>query len=234
MRWIGFAVIFLFMCKTAAFVNQFSRAPVNLALRIHGVNRYSVQCATTDQPDAKLKRMPSDDFRMNNAKSGNPLQKIIRLLSPGEGQSYGDRSALHLANARRKLSDPQMWTHAFFVVNGIAAYRFKLYDLLILTSITAPLSVAYHYSYEKPGRLAQMEGTAAKALFTYGLLQIFRAPRLSLVLIESLLLLLTVVIFIGTNLKPHLYETYHCLMHIIPPVWATIVALTHTPLIRLF
>jgi hypothetical protein len=231
MHWIGFAVIFLSPCKTAAFVNQFSKVS---ATRVHRVNRCRAQCAAIDQPDAKSKEMPLDEFRNTKSKSDNPFHQILRLLSPGEGQSFGDRSALHLANARRKFSDPQMWTHVFFVVNGVAAYRFKLYDLLILTSITAPLSVVYHYSYEKPGRLAQIEGTAAKALFTYGLLQIFRAPSFSLVLIESLLLLFTVAIFLATNLRPHLYEPYHCLMHIIPPVWATIVALTHTPLIRLF
>jgi hypothetical protein len=234
MHGIGFAVFFLSVCKTAAYINQFSRVSVNLAPRIHGVKRYRAQCATTDQPDAKSKVMPLNEFSNIKSKSDNPFHKILRLLSPGEGQSYGNRSQLHLSNARRKFTDPQMWTHIFFVLNGMAAYHSKLYDLLILTSITAPLSVVYHYSYEKPGRLAQMEGTAAKALFTYGLLQIFRAPSFSLVLIESLLLLLTVAIFIGTNLKPHLYESYHCFMHIIPPVWATIVALTHTPLIRLF
>ena len=231
---ISFAFIFCTHYQTAAFVHQFSRVSVNLAPQTHRAHRSRAHCAAIDQSNIESEVMQLNELRPIKKKSDNPFDKMIRLLSPGEGQSHGNRSALHLANARRKFTDPQMWTHVFFIMNGIAAYRFKLYDLLLLTSITAPLSVMYHFSYEKPGRLAQMEGTAAKALFTYGLVQIFRAPTVSLVLIESLLLLLTVVIFIGTNLKPQLYESYHCLMHIIPPVWATIVAFTHTPLIRIF
>ena len=160
------------------------------------------------------------------------LFRLGRLLSPGEGQSFGNRAALHASNARRRLTDPQMWTHVFFVMNGLIAYDRKIYDLFLLTLVTAPLSVVYHYSYEKPGRLAQLEGTAAKALFTYGFIQIFRAPTILLAFFEVLLLIFTIAIFVGTNLRPNLYEPYHCFMHVIPPAWATIVALTHTPIFK--
>ena len=162
------------------------------------------------------------------------LMRLIGLLSPGEGQSHGNRSALHASNTTRSMSDPQMWTHIFFFINGYMAYQNKLYDLFLLTLITTPLSMAYHYSFEKPGKLAQLEGIAAKSLFVYGLTQIFRAPTMSLALLESFFLFLTISVFIGTNFRPKLYEPYHCFMHIIPPLWATIVAVTHTPIFKMF
>ena len=172
-----------------------------------------------------------DVNRITEFETNKPMSAFARLLTSG-GQSSGNRIALHAANAKRKWSDPYMWTHIFFLINGLAAYQNEVFDLFLLTLITAPLSVWYHYSYEKPGKLAQLEGIAAKALFVYGVVQIFYAPSLSLIIAEIFMLIFTVVIFLGTNLKPHLYDTYHCLMHIIPPIWATIVALYHTPLLR--
>lgn len=210
--------------------NRPVRTPVELQ-----ANRISVE-----QPEEPPTMMHTDET-ITNVKLGpkgrkveSKLVRLVRLLSPGEGQSYGSRTELHAAKATRKLSDPQMWTHSFFVINCVVAYQQRLFDLLILIMITAPLSLAYHFTYEKPGVLAKMEGTAAKALFLYGLVQIFHAPSISLKIVELFMMLLTVTIFVGTNLKPQLYESYHCLMHVVPPIWATIVALKHTPLIRIF
>jgi hypothetical protein len=174
-----------------------------------------------------------DVNRKSELEIEKPMSAFARLLTSA-GQSSGNRLALHAVNAKRKWSDPYMWTHVFFVVNGIAAYQCKVFDLFLLTLITAPLSVWYHYSYEKPGKLAQLEGIAAKLLFAYGVAQIFYAPSLPLVIAEVVMLLLTVVIFLGTNLRPQLYDSYHCLMHVIPPIWATIVAVSHNPLIKFF
>jgi hypothetical protein len=38
-------------------------------------------------------------------------------------------------------------------------------------SATLALSLAYHRNYERPGLLADCEGTSAKALFVYGTAQ---------------------------------------------------------------
>ena len=201
--------------------------------------RLRQNCVASELPDlvpesiVQKQSVNSDKDMAVKSKKDSLLLRLTSLLSPGEGQSYGNRAALHAANTKRNLSDPQMWTHIFFVINGFIAFQNKLYDLFLLTLITAPLSFMYHYSYEKPGKLAQFEGTAAKALFTYGLVQILRAPTAFLTFTESLMLSLTVIIFVATNLKPKLYESYHCFMHIIPPIWATIVALTHTPLLKI-
>ena len=194
--------------------------------------RNCVRSSLVDEVPPTSLEVASDGVKPKN-KSTSLFVRLGRLLSPGEGQSFGNRAALHASNARRKLTDPQMWTHIFFVMNGLIAYDKKVYDLFFLTVITAPLSVVYHYSYEKPGRLAQLEGSAAKALFMYGFIQIFRAPTALLAFFEVLMMILTVAIFVGTNLRPNLYEPYHCFMHVIPPIWATVVALTHTPIFKL-
>ena len=161
------------------------------------------------------------------------LTQLLRLLLPGEGQSYGNRATLHAVNAKRGLLDPQMWTHVFFFQSMFFSYHARLMDLFILLSITTPLSLMYHYTYEKPGRLAQLEGIAAKALFLYGVVQLFYAPTLIIRTVEFILFLLTIVIFIGTNFQKSLYEPWHCLMHVVPTIWATVVAVAHKPLIVL-
>lgn len=165
--------------------------------------------------------------------SESMLNQLTRLLLPGEGQNFGDRAALHAIKATRKLTDPQMWTHAFFFMSMFFAHRNRLLDLFILLAITTPLSLVYHYTYERPGRLAQFEGVAAKLLFIYGVIQLFYAPSPIHLLSEGVLFLATVGIFIATNLQKRWYEPWHCLMHVVPPLWATCVAVAHKPLIML-
>jgi hypothetical protein len=174
--------------------------------------------------------IPANKLNSNKSKR-NILSQVLNLLKPGEGQL---QQVGRGEGARRTFADPQMWTHIFFLIGAFTAFRYKLYDLFILTLVTTPLSLAYHYSYEKPGRLAQTEGLAAKSLFIYGLIQIFRAPNTYLMMVECIFLCLTVVIFVMTNLQPKLYDPFHCLMHVVPPLWITLVALTHSPLKKIF
>jgi hypothetical protein len=161
------------------------------------------------------------------------FNRLARLLLPGEGQSFGDRSALHAINATRKVTDPQMWTHAFFFMSMYFALRYRLLDLFILLGVTTPLSLVYHHTYERPGRLAQLEGVAAKLLFVYGVIQLFYAPSPIHLLTEGSLFLATVVIFIATNIRKQWYERWHPLMHVVPALWSTCVAIAHKPLIML-
>jgi hypothetical protein len=165
---------------------------------------------------------PSDSF----------LSKVFRLLAPVGGGIIDDhRAQLHAAGAVRKFTDPLMWTHIFFAVGSVAAYINCIWDLFILNSVTMFLSAHYHKFYEKPGRIAKIEGTAAKALFLYGSIQILCAPTNALRIIELLLFSLTIAVFFITNLRKELYNSWHFLMHIFPPIWVTIVALYHKPLI---
>ena len=159
------------------------------------------------------------------------IHKVLLLLKPGEGQHFGNRAQLHLACAQREVCDPQIWTHlCLFVATMVAAWN-ELYDLTTLLSITVPLSTIYHFSFEKPGILAKAEGTLAKVTFMYGIVQLFRTPSMTVLLSELFLLGLTLLIFIGTNVLKQYYEPWHSLMHVVPAVWAIVVASNHTPLI---
>ena len=195
--------------------------------------RQSMSMSSTDTSKQEQEKSGASTTTATTTIPENKLIQLLRLLLPGEGQSYGNRATLHAVNAKRKLLDPQMWTHVFFFQSMFFSYHARLMDLFILLSITTPLSLVYHYTYEKPGRLAQLEGIAAKALFLYGVVQLFYAPTLTYRTIEFILFLFTVVIFIGTNFQKNLYEPWHCLMHVVPTIWATVVAVGHKPLIVL-
>ena len=61
-----------------------------------------------------------------------------------------------------------MYSHVVFLPAIGAASIFGVHELALLQSLVVGLSAAYHRSVERPGVLAQFEGTAAKSLFTYG------------------------------------------------------------------
>lgn len=150
----------------------------------------------------------------------------------GDGQTFGVRADLQKKRAKRSFKDPQMWTHIFFLMDGIIAVQNDRLEIIILTCITAPLSFVYHYTYEKPGLLAKVESFAAKSSYIYGVLQIFKAPSIALSEAEAFLALLTASIFVVTNVKKELYDKWHCLMHVIPPIWVAIVIVFHAPLFQ--
>ena len=159
------------------------------------------------------------------------LYKVLLLLKPGEGQKFGNRKDLHLACATRDLCDPQIWTHSCLFIATIVAALNEVHDLTTLLSLTVPLSTIYHFNYEKPGIIAKTEGILAKAMFIYGVIQMFRTPTNLVLVTELLLLLLTLLIFIGTNVSKQYYEPWHSLMHVVPAAWAIVVACNHTALL---
>jgi len=159
------------------------------------------------------------------------LHKVVLLLRPGEGQHFGNRAQLHLTCATRDMCDPQIWTHLCLFFATLVAANNEIYDLTTLLSLTVPLSTVYHFNFETPGIIAKAEGTLAKVMFVYGIIQMFRAPSNAVFYAEMALLGLTLLIFIGTNVSKYYYEPWHSLMHVVPAVWATVVACFHTPLI---
>ena len=216
-------VVFLFLAgRSHAF---------DVRVSTSAVRRINTRLSMSSTTDTSKQEQEASTTTATSIQSENKVVQLLRLLLPGEGQSYGNRASLHAVNAKRGMLDPQMWTHVFFVQSMFFSYHARVLDLFLLLSITTPLSLMYHYTYEKPGRLAQLEGIAAKALFVYGVVQMFYAPNLTYRTIEFFLFLLTVIIFIGTNFQKSLYEPWHCLMHVIPPIWATVVAVAHKPLI---
>lgn len=170
----------------------------------------------------------SEDSRVNSAFN----DALGHLFSIGDGQTFGVRTSLQQLSAKRSFSDPQMWTHIFFLMDGILAVQNNRREIILLTCITAPLSFFYHYTYEKPGLLAKVESFAAKLSYIYGGIQIFNAPSVAFSEAETFLALLTASIFVVTNIKKDLYDRWHCLMHIIPPIWVAIVVVFHAPLLE--
>jgi len=172
-------------------------------------------------------------FMNRLAKTSKLINNVLLLfLKPTHGKSFGVRQALHAMDAKRKYTDPLMFTHACFLLCSCVSLRRGLVDLFLLNTTTCLLSFLYHRSYEKPGRLAAAEGMTAKALFIYGVLQLIRAPP-TFLLPEICLCIATVVTFVVTNLRSDLYDRFHILMHIFPSTWAFLVSLKHTPLLVL-
>jgi len=160
------------------------------------------------------------------------FERTALLLRPGDGQLQNAEK--HKMGTRRGWGDPQVWTHICFVAATVVAAKNGLYDLFLLLIAVIPLSTAYHITYEKPGALAQMEGTLAKLLFLYGTIQLFFAPTTSGVLASEILMLVaTLIVFIGTNLFKQFYDPWHSLMHVVPAIWALIVACYHAPLVKI-
>lgn len=196
----------------------------------------------TQKHHLRWRRFSCSNKGLSSTSADDEIQSKIRLeasleadifghiFGKGNGQIFGDRTELHDVNARRPLSDIQMWTHAFFIVDGVVAAMNSHYEVLLLTLITSPLSFIYHWTYEKPGSLAMIESAAAKCCFIYGILQISNAPNPNQAEFESALALTTTFIFVITNIKKELYDPWHCLMHVFPPIWVAIVACSHSQL----
>ena len=159
--------------------------------------------------------------------------KSILLQRGSIGQIQGNRIHYHKIGAKRKVTDHFIWSHIFLVIGSVTAFYKKRFELSVLIAVTTILSTLYHFEYEKPSRLAKLEGISAKVLFIYGACQtILKAPSISLsiLLIELLLLFTTLSFFLLTNIYPELYDKYHCFgLHIVPSFWAIVVAMWHKP-----
>ena len=206
--------------------NRFKYGPVSsssVSFRMHASDNQGA----TDAPS-------SSEFS-SSATTVSTSSKLLELFTgagaTGGGQMHNGREELHLRGVTRKFSDPQMWTHLFFVAAAIPSYVNHVFDLFMLLATVTPLSLAYHYVYEKPGLLAQIEGTFAKFLFIYGAIQMFHAPSKMLLLVETGFLLATIAIFVFTNIKPRFYDPWHCLLHIVPSLWCMVVGYNHKPLV---
>lgn len=179
-------------------------------------------------------RFLSVPFRKSKLSIKIDVKSIVSLLLPSlEQGQVSDRAFHHETKSFRPWTDTMMWTHLFFLCSGCVAFHKKLFDLFVLNAITTVLSLLYHRTYERPGLLPKFEGTSAKLLFAYGAIQLFRAPSPILRLAEIICLLSTISIFLVTNLRKEMYDPYHNLMHVIPPIWVVLVACFHQPLVIL-
>ena len=134
----------------------------------------------------------------------------------------------------RPPSDPMLYTHVAFLPAVGAAASTGLYELAVLQSAVLGASLAYHATGERPGALAKVEGSLAKALFAYGALQTFANAPPDVFACEAALAAATLAAFLVTNLRPETYEAWHPLgLHVLPGVWSCVVACRHDSLLAL-
>ena len=136
----------------------------------------------------------------------------------------------------RAWSDPQVYTH-LALLPGIAVALFRdppLLELVILQSIVCVLSVVWHRSHERECRLAKIEHAFAHALFAYGAVQTWYSPSLAVLCIHLVCACVTLAVYVVTNLKRELWETWHPIgLHIVPGIWSFVIAWYHDALLEL-
>jgi hypothetical protein len=175
----------------------------------------------------------TNKFKSKSAKPKTFLENLNYIML-GDGHDFGGRSSLHECGAKRNIYDPQIYTHFIFLIGGYLCWQNGLYDMLILLNIVIPLSTSYHYTYEQPGIIAQVEAVSAKVLFAYGFCQLFYpGVPAEILFLEISLLIATVFVFIWTNIHIDQYDPWHCLLHVASALWSILVPLYHGPLIRL-
>lgn len=161
---------------------------------------------------------------------------LLLLVTPGSGQVRIDLDD----SAQRPWSDPQVSSHVAFVPGiAVAATALPpLPELVLLQSSVLALSTMYHRNYERPGLLANCEGTSAKLLFLYGTAQtargLFYGCEHQPVLLagEACCFALTLGCFVATNFNKSLYERWHPYgLHVVPGIWSALVALGHPSLL---
>ena len=136
---------------------------------------------------------------------------------------------------KRTWHDWHVSSHAFLACAVLLAYIYHVFELAVLSALVVVCSVAYHRRREKPGMIADVDRLMARTLFAYGVLQVFYAPRRSLLAFELCCAVLTVGIWVATRQWVHLNEFWHPVgLHVIPGVWASVVACTHASLVKLF
>ena len=140
------------------------------------------------------------------------------------------------AHKTRPWSDPQVYTH-LALLPGIAVAMWRdppLLELAILQSIVCVLSVAWHRSHERECGLAKVEHAFAHALFAYGALQTWHSPSLAVLCIHLACACVTLAVYVATNLKRELWETWHPIgLHVVPGIWSFVIAWYHDPLVQL-
>ena len=127
-----------------------------------------------------------------------------------------------------------MYSHVAFLPAIGSAAVCGVHELALLQSLVLGLSIAYHRSVERPGVLAQCEGTAAKSLFTYGSAQtLLNCPDVPMLFVDEIgCLVATTSIFVVTTACKHdfdMYDRWHPWgMHVVPGCCSLLVASHHS------
>lgn len=117
-------------------------------------------------------------------------------------------------------------------------YSFEsLPELFCLLSIVFVLSMANHINYERAGLLSTIEQIAAKSLYVYGVVQLYRSPSLKTFITSFVCFLVTTSTFLVTlvfDLYHNNHRQWECChpigMHLAPSVWVVVTAMNHRPI----
>ena len=116
-------------------------------------------------PDARDAAAPPPDVDTPDAPPPT-LASALKIMFDPVGRGKQRKRALD----RRDWSDFMMTSHAAFLpaIGVVVARGGTPWELAALQSIVLATSLAYHRQGERPGAVARVEGSLAKALFAYG------------------------------------------------------------------
>ena len=135
----------------------------------------------------------------------------------------------------RAWDDFVVSSHLAFLPAVVVALIRGLYDAAALITVMVFLSIWYHREAEKNQLIAKIELCSTCALFIYGVLQCFLAPGMLVLLFEVQCAFITVLTYISGFFiykHKHLYDFWHQIgLHLVPALWALLVASFHQRLL---
>jgi hypothetical protein len=135
----------------------------------------------------------------------------------------------------RAWDDFVVSSHLAFLPAVVVALIRGLYDAAALITVMVFLSIWYHREAEKNQLIAKIELCSTCALFIYGVLQCFLAPGMLVLLFEVQCAFITVLTYISGFFiykHKHLYDFWHPIgLHLVPALWALLVASFHQRLL---
>jgi hypothetical protein len=139
------------------------------------------------------------------------------------------------STAMRAWDDFVVSSHLAFLPAVVLALVRGLWDAAVLIIVMVFLSIWYHREAEKNQFIANIELCSTCALFIYGASQGFYAPSASMLAAEVICASITVSTYIAGFFicqHKHLYDLWHPIgLHLVPAVWALLVAAFHESLL---
>jgi hypothetical protein len=135
----------------------------------------------------------------------------------------------------RAWDDFVVSSHLAFLPAVVVALVRGVYDAAALTSVMVFLSIWYHREAEKNQLVAKIELCSTCTLFAYGISQCLYAPGIPVLTAEVVCAWITVWTYIaGFFMSEHknLYDFWHPIgLHLVPALWAFLVASFHQRLL---
>ncbi len=135
----------------------------------------------------------------------------------------------------RDWDDFVVLSHLAFLPAVVVALVRRVYDAAALTSVMVFLSIWYHREAEKNQLIAKIELCSTCTLFVYGISQCFYAPGIPVLTAEVLCAWITVCTYIAgffMSAHKHIYDFWHPIgLHLVPALWAFLVASFHQRLL---